>query len=77
MRIDELQLIAFGPFTDTVLDLSAGRKDFTSFTALMKQAKVRRCEQYVIYFTGYRPDQRTTFYTRIRKCESVQSFENR
>jgi len=28
MRIDELQLIAFGPFTDTVLDLSGGQEGF-------------------------------------------------
>jgi uncharacterized protein YhaN len=28
MRIDELQLIAFGPFTDKVLDLSAGQEGF-------------------------------------------------
>ena len=28
MRIDELQLIAFGPFTDTVIDLSGGNEGF-------------------------------------------------
>ncbi|MCU0613933.1 MAG: AAA family ATPase, partial [Desulfobacterales bacterium] len=28
MRIDELQLIAFGPFTDTILDLSEGHEGF-------------------------------------------------
>jgi uncharacterized protein YhaN len=28
MRIDELQLIAFGPFTDIVLDLSGGQEGF-------------------------------------------------
>ena len=28
MRIDELRLIAFGPFTDTVLDLSGGKEGF-------------------------------------------------
>ncbi|MBU4054152.1 MAG: AAA family ATPase, partial [Proteobacteria bacterium] len=28
MRIDELRLIAFGPFTGTTLDLSQGREGF-------------------------------------------------